>query len=153
MSDASARAQGHAGGPRAAKAAFARSYGPADDDTEAWAIRFIRGDHSRFWTSNQTKYLRAKMGGGRPYTTDPGKALREHSVPDADQLQYAAVAEFEREAHAHAAAEQTLHEIEKGIKKLKPHRDELDEAVLKDLEWMERRARGLRAHLGLRPAA
>jgi hypothetical protein len=148
MTDADATQQGYLGGLRGARAAWEAAYGTWSVDRECWALRFARGDHSAFYASHSEKYLRAKMGGGRSYTTDPARGVRgEGAVPAADLEAAARNAAKHRTEAAQLALKATLRTIEQSIRELAPHEASLDKQTKADLAWMRRRAARIRKEL------
>lgn len=149
MTDSDATHQGYVGGLCGARAAWEESYGPWREDREAWAIQFNLGDHSKIYADHAEKYLRAKMGGARPYTTLPGQGVRgEGAVPSADIEPMAERAARQREEAAKNALRQTLRTIEASIRDMEAHESSLDQQTKKDLRWMRRRAAQIRKAQG-----
>lgn len=126
--------------------AWRLSYGPPGDDVPLWVVRFIRGDRSGFYRARAEKYLKAKMGGARAYTTLPELGVfGEGAVPDADLASFAGDAFHDREDAAEAETKATLKTILKAIKSLEAH--DISADTRKEIAWMRRRAEKLREKL------
>jgi hypothetical protein len=131
-----------------AQEAWERSYGPWAPDTPAWAIRFAVGDHTALWRANAERYLKAKTGGGRSYTTDPALAAHgEGAVPRADEMRFAAAAAARRDAEQQEVLKSGLTAIRRQIKRMRAAEATLDDAGRKDLRWLERRAQQMAERL------
>lgn len=130
-----------------------RSYGRWSEDREAWAVQFVLGDFTRFFQSEPERYLRAKMGGARAYTTRPEEAVggaRDaglNAVPYEEDMRNARNAAAQRAAAAHTVAVEMLKGIEKAIAKAKPQLHELDAKARDHVKWLERRAARMRREL------
>jgi hypothetical protein len=138
MSATQARQQGY-DTVQAAREAWRRSYGQDRNDTLTWVFAFVLGDRSAFFAEHAERYLKAKMGGGRSYTTDPDRAVHgEGAVPDADLAGMAHLAGVCQEEEEQATLRETLRTIGKEIAKHdgKP----LPKEVAKEVAWLRRRA-------------
>lgn len=86
MDELAAKHQGHKT-VTAALAAFEERYGPSPAESLVWRVTFVLGDHSKFYVKHEPRSLRAKMGGGRDYTSDPKAAVRDGGgALDEDEL-------------------------------------------------------------------
>jgi hypothetical protein len=148
MTDSDASAQGYLGGLRGARVAWERAYGPWRADREAWAVRFILGDHSALYAQHAERYLTRKMGGGRSLTTDPARAARgEGAVPSFEQMQYAAAAADRRQMEARKALERFLRVMRAEEALLAPHQGSYSEEQKLALDRLRRRIGSIEKHL------
>lgn len=138
LTPADARRQGYRG-VQAARDAWVHLHGDDDEDSLVWALAIVLGDRSEFFTDHSERYLRAKMGGARAYTTDPSQAVHgEGAVPAADLELYAERARQARESEEQNRLMASLTTIKNAIAELDGCA--LSEEVKKDLAWMGRRA-------------
>jgi hypothetical protein len=153
MDDKDARAQGYRFGLAEARRAWEAVWGRWAEDREAWKLIFMLGDYASMFRGEQERYLIAKMGGGRSYTTEPERGAHgEGAVPRAQQAGFARAARDHREAEAEQALRGALRRIEAEIKELSRHRTSLPAEALSDLQWLERRAARMKARLNGRAA-
>lgn len=138
LDHADARRAGFAGRADALRD-WSERHGAPTDDALLWSLAIVLGDRSEFFEQHAERYLRAKMGGGRAYTTIPEQGVRgEGAVPAAELATYAARARENRETEQHARLRAALCSIEDAITSLQG--DTLSTDTRKELAWMQRRA-------------
>lgn len=143
MTTADARLQGY-GGVQSARASITEIHGALDDEHPSWVVRFLLGDHAEIFNEHAEKYLVAKMGGGRSYTTDPSKGAKgEGAVPTAELSAFAHRAIVAREDSKQKQWRELRKALAREIKAMRQH--ELDRDEEKELKRLERRLQQLDA--------
>jgi hypothetical protein len=147
MTEADARQQGCKFRAHALEAFVNSHGGQASDDREVWRVGFTLGDHSAFYRQHQERYLRAKMGAGRSYTTLPGQGVfGEGAVPDVELAGFAAQAAATRAEEGRLRLQNALVTIREAI--ADTDGIEIAPEAQKDLAWMRRRAARIEKQLG-----